>query len=176
MWLASEVINSFSKLVQLNDQRIDIPVELTPTARQDIDSTLKGDPQAQRLILQLRNVQYDEPVGITYLLFLNLPPDAGMLDHLHPNFVGTLGFFGRHAAGAHADHASDGLIEEYDVTRMIRRLNLDDGFVLTAVPSLPALPPDRKDLRELISQMKPKGNPRFGEVVLLRVQAEKGTQ
>jgi hypothetical protein len=43
---------------------------------------------------------------------------------------------------------------------------------LTIVPSYPRVPPDRKDLEAVVAKMKPQGNPRFGEIALVRQRVE----
>lgn len=165
-----EALAILKKPVILGAARVNVPVPVPEKGRAAMAESLKSD--LDRLVLQLNGVQYDAPVGVTYLLFLNLPADARNPDHTHPNFIGTLGFFG---STHHADKGSNlaaGVSEEYDVTRVVRRLGLAGDWVLSAIPSLPVVPEDRKDLQALVNKMKPSGNPRLGEIALLRVRAE----
>lgn len=97
-------------------------------------ASMRTEPAKERIVLQFQDVRYDSPVGVSYLLFLNLPADARNPDHAHPNFIGTPGFLGGVQHGDLGVTAAEGLTEEYDVTR--------------------------KDLQELLSQLKPCGNPR----------------
>jgi hypothetical protein len=126
----------------------------------------------EKLTLRLKDIRYDAPVGLTYLLFLNLPSDAKQPDHTHPNFIGTLGFFGGMDHKGHQGHegSSAGQTEEYDITRVARRIGLSgEQFRVTAIPSLPTVPEAREDLRKLRDQMTPHGNPRFEEIEVLRI-------
>jgi hypothetical protein len=123
-------------------------------------------------VLQLKHIRYDAPVGLSYLLFLNLPADAKNPDHTHPSFIGTLGFFGGAEHDDHGVRSEAGLTDEYDVTRVVQRLGAPGDLVVSALPSLPVVPEGRKDLQALRERMKPKGNPRFGEITLLRLKAE----
>ncbi len=169
-FLPPEVLASVKLQVRLGDKRVDTEVRLPEKGRAALAEALQEDAANDRVVLQLKNIEYDEPVGVTYLLFLNLPADAVSPDHTHPSFVGTLGFFG--GSAHHGAEPDAGIAEEYDITRIIRRTGMPDRLVVTALPSLPTAPPDRKDLQELIAKMKAKGNPRFEEIVLLRVRAE----
>jgi tyrosinase len=167
-----EVLATAKRPVRLGDKRVDAPIALPEKGRSELKESQAADLAKDRLILQLKDIQFDAPVGVTYLLFLNLPADARNPDHTHPSFIGTLGFFGAGKHGTHGADASQGLAEEYDVTRVARRLNATGDLVLTAIPSLPVIPEGRKDLQALVDRLKPHGNPRFGEIVLLRVKAE----
>jgi len=161
---APEVLATMKKSIRLSDTRQDVPIGLSASGRRALRA---GTPANERLILQLRNVQYDGPVGVTYLLFLNLPSDAKNPDHTHPNFAGTLGFFGGHNGAS-----QPGLQEDYDVTALMQRIGAVDDLQLTILPSLPRVPADRKDLQDLVAKLKPQGNPRFGEIALVRQRTE----
>ncbi len=162
-----QVLAETKRSVRLTDARQDVAVTLPPAARNEL-ARLRSAPAAnERYILQLRNIQYDGPVGITYMLFLNLPADAKNPDHTHPNFIGTLGFFGGHHGASDA-----GLQEDYDVTAVVQRMGAVGELKLTIVPSYPRVPPDRKDLEAVVAKMKPQGNPRFGEIALVRQRVE----
>ena len=169
--LKSEAIMSIKNPVLLGDARQDVPLPVPDESRNKLARSLDTKFEKERLVLQLRNIDYDQPVGITYLVFLNLPADARNPDHTHPNFIGTLGFFGKHDSPNH-EHGDEGLTEDYDITAVVRKTGSLDDLRLTFIPSLPTAPADRKDLQELIARMKPQGNPRFGEVVLLRLASE----
>jgi len=171
-FLAPEVLASVKRPVRLGVARVDAPVKLPEKSRAAVTESLQAEAAKERLVLQLKDIQYDAPVGITYLLFLNLPADVRNPDHTHPSFIGTLGFFGGTRHANHGGEAAAGVTEEYDVTRVVRRQGISGDVVLTAIPSLPIVPADRKDLQALVARMKPNGNPRFGEIVLLRVKAE----
>jgi tyrosinase-like protein/polyphenol oxidase-like protein len=162
-----ETLGTSSRVVRLTDARQEIPLNLPEPARTSLAVSRKTGFANERIILQLRNIQYDQPVGVTYLLFLNLPPDVKNADHKHPAFIGTLGFFGKTTDGA----ATEGLTEDYDVTEVIQRLGSLD-LRLTVLPSRPIAPEGRRDIQKLIDELKPKGNPRFGEIVLLRQRIE----
>ena len=169
----SEVIASIKKPTALGDSRLDVPLPMPSEGKNSVMRALATKFQKERLILQLRNIDYDQPVGVTYLVFLNLPPGEKKADHTHPNFIGTLGFFGKHDSSEHAHGGEDeGLTEDYDITALVEKAGGVDDLRLSFVPSLPQAPPGRKDMQESIARMKPQGNPRFGEVVLLRLAAE----
>lgn len=167
---APEVLATLKQLVWLGSARVDARVALPEKSREALAALMKAD-SPDRLVLQLKDIRYDAPVGLSYLLFLNLPADAKNPDHTHPSFIGTLGFFGpaEHGRGARSE---GGLSQEYDVTRAVRRLGALDDMVVSAVPSLPVVPEGRKDLLELRERMKPNGNPRFGVISLLRLKAK----
>jgi hypothetical protein len=162
---------SIKNPVLLGDSRQEGPLPVPDEGKNKLARSLDTKFEKERLVIQLRNIDYDQPVGITYLVFLNLPADARNPDHTHPNFIGTLGFFGKHESPSH-EHGDEGLTEDYDVTAVVRKTGSLDDLRLTFIPSLPTAPADRKDLQELIARMKPQGNPRFGEVVLLRLASE----
>lgn len=168
----SEVVTSVKKATTLGDSRQDVPLALPSEAKESLGRSAAKKFQKERLILQLRNIQYDQPVGITYLVFLNLPPNETKADHTHPNFIGTLGFFGKMEGENHQHGEGEGLTEEYDVTGLLQKNANVEDLKITFIPSLPQAPPDRKDLQEQIARMKPQGNPRFGEMVLLKLSGD----
>ena len=169
----SDVIASIKKPTALGDSRLDVPLPMPSEGKDMVMRALATKFQKERLVLQLRNIDYDVPVGVTYLVFLNLPPGDKKADHTHPNFIGTLGFFGKHESSEHTHGGEDeGLTEDYDITALVEKAGGVDDLRLTFIPSLPQAPPGRKDMQESIARMKPQGNPRFGEVVLLRLAAE----
>jgi tyrosinase len=168
----SEVVTSVKQPTALGDSRQDVPLTLPTEAKESLTRSKAKKFEKERLILQLRNIEYDAPVGITYLVFLNLPPNETKADHTHPNFIGTLGFFGKTESGSHQHGEGEGLTEEYDVTGLVQNTANVDDLKVTFVPSLPQAPPGRKDLQEQIARMKPQGNPRFSEMNLLRVSGD----
>jgi tyrosinase len=168
---SSDTLATMKQPVALTGARKDVRLTLPPTARTALAQSRTAASANERLILQLRNIQYDRPVGVSYLLFLNLPADARNPDHTHPNFIGTLGFFGKTEGPGHKGATEGGLTEDYDVTAVVRRLGTED-LRLTIVPSYPAVPPGRKDLEALVAKLKPQGNPRFGEMVIVRQRIE----
>jgi len=137
------------------------------TGRNQLSQWRAAPSSKDRIVLQLRNIQYDGPVGVTYLLFLNLPAEAQNPDHTHPNFVGTLGFFGGHHGAS-----EPGLEEDYDVTAVLQRGGATDDLKLTMIPSYPRVPADRKDLQDTVAKLKPRGNPRFSELALVWQRTE----
>jgi tyrosinase len=166
-----EVLAEVRELVRLGTSRVDTRVALTDRSRAALAASV-ADTSGDRLVLQLKDIHYDAPVGLSYLLFLDLPADAKQPDHTHPSFIGTLGFFGGSEHGDRAEKTAAGLTQEYDVTRVMRRLGAGRDLVVTAVPSLPVVPADRKDLQALRARLKPSGDPRFGEITLLRLKAQ----
>lgn len=169
----SEFIASIKKPTSLGDARLDVPLPLPEEGKNMLKRSREGRFQKERIVLQLRNIDYDQPVGVTYLIFLNLPPGDKKADHTHPNFIGTLGFFGKSESPQHAHGTEgEGLTEDYDITALVQKAGGVDDLRLTFIPSLPQAPPDRKDLQEMIARLKPQGNPRFGEVLLLRLASE----
>jgi len=164
-WEPPEPIVSIKRPVALGRERVDVPVRVPGKDRSLLATSLAADPAHERIVLRLLDIRYDAPVGVTYLLFLNLPPDARNPDQTDPSFIGTLGFFG----GSHHGAAMEaGLAEEYDITRVAHRLRLSGDLVVSAFPSLPVVPEGRKDLQALRDRLRPNGNPRFGEIVLQR--------
>ena len=153
------------------------PVKLTARAQKltmpigaDGKRMVAGLAKDQRVTLRISDIRFDAPVGLTYLVFLNLPDaDRAKADSTHPSYVGTLGFFGAHPAAG--GHVHEGGTEEYDVTRVVKRLGGLDKLDVTILPSLPRIPAGRADLAALVARKKPKGNPRFGAVTLLRTAA-----
>jgi tyrosinase len=162
--VSSQEMASVAQAVKLTDTRQDVRVALPKPALESLASARSANFANERIILQLQDIQYDRPVGVSYMLFLNLPADAKAPDHTHPNFIGTLGFFGKTEKGA----APESLSEEYDVTAVLQRLGTTDDLRLSVVPSYPTVPGDRKDLQEALAKLKPQGNPRFGRMVLVR--------
>ncbi|HKQ97931.1 MAG TPA: tyrosinase family protein [Candidatus Polarisedimenticolia bacterium] len=162
-----EPLGSIKRQVRLEAGRADVTLSLPERGRAGIASALKASAGGERLILQVSEIRYDAPVGLTYLLFLNLPAGDRNPGPAHPGFIGTLGFFGgdHHAAGA-----GEGLSVEYDITRVARRIGLSGDLVISALPSLPEVPEDRKDLQALRDRMRPEGHPSFGQVTLSRVR------
>jgi tyrosinase len=162
--VSSQEMASIAQAVKLTDTRQDVRVPLPKPALESLATARTTNFANERIILQLQDIEYDRPVGVSYLLFLNLPADAKAPDHTHPNFIGTLGFFGKTDKG----EAPGGLGEEYDVTAVLQRLGTTDDLRLSLVPSYPTVPADRKDLQALVAKLKPQGNPRFGRMVLVR--------
>ena len=165
---SSQEMASVAQAVKLTDTRQDVRVPLPKPALDSLAASRSANFANERVILQLQDIQYDRPVGVSYMLFLNLPADAKAPDHTHPNFIGTLGFFGRTEKG----QAPGGLGEEYDVTAVLQRLGTTEDLRLSLVPSYPTVPADRKDLQEMLAKHKPQGNPRFGRMVLIRQRIE----
>lgn len=164
---APQPLASTKRLVRLTDSRVDATVKLPEVGRTSLAQALQSDSARDRIVLQLNDIRFDAPVGMTYLLFLNVPSDATNLDSNHSHYIGTLGFFGQHGREGHA--AGGGVSEHYDITRVLQKIKPAGDLVITAIPSRPTAPANRKDLQEQVAAMKPKGNPRFGEIVLLRV-------
>lgn len=162
--VSSQEMATISQGVKLTDVRQDVRVALPKPALESMATSRAANFANERIILQLQDIQYDRPVGVSYLLFLNLPADAKAPDHTHPNFIGTLGFFGKTEKGA----APEALSEEYDVTAVLQRLGTTDDLRLSLVPSYPTVPGDRKDLQEMVAKLKPQGSPRFARMVLVR--------
>jgi tyrosinase len=165
---SAEVLASIRQRVQLTEREQQIPLRIEPSQMQSLAASHRAKFAGQRLIIQLKNIQYDEPVGLTYLLFLNLPADTRDPDHTHPSFIGTLGFFGK---TDHAHVSSEGQAYDYDVTRTLQKVGVGD-LRLTIVPSYPRVPSDRPDLQRLVAEMRPGGNPRFEEITILRVRVQ----
>jgi tyrosinase-like protein/polyphenol oxidase-like protein len=169
---ASDTLATIRRPVTLTDTRQDVPIALPTSARSSLSQSRSAKFANERVILQLRGIQYDRPVGVSYLLFLNLPEDARNPDHTHPNFIGTLGFFGKTEGPGHRGASEGGLAEDYDVTPVLQRLGPTADLRLTLIPSYPTAPPDRKDLQDLVAKLKPQGNPRFREMVIVRQRIE----
>jgi tyrosinase len=165
---SAQTIATVTQGVKLSDRRQDVRVPLPAAARESLATSRTTNFENERLILQLQEIQYDRPVGVSYLLFLNLPADAKDPDHTHPNFIGTLGFFGQTERGSHPGASEGGLAEEYDVTQVVRQLPAGAELQLTAIPSYPTVPADRPDLQAILTKHKPQGNPRFGRMVLIK--------
>jgi Common central domain of tyrosinase/Polyphenol oxidase middle domain/Protein of unknown function (DUF_B2219) len=170
--VSTEVVADSTQTVRLADTRRDVPVPLTAAARDSLSKSRQAGFGNERVILQLRNIQYDQPVGVSYLLFLNLPADAKDPDNSHPNFIGTLGFFGKTEGPGHKGAESTGLAEDYDITELIQRLGSADDLRISVIPSYPRAPADRKDLQDLVAKLKPKGNPRFGRMTIVKQRIE----
>lgn len=155
--------------VRLTEKSKTVALKLQQANRKAMQKSIDTKLANEKYFLELRGVRFDAPVGVTYLLFLNLPAGAKNPDHTHPNFLGTLGFFGHHAAAASGHHESGaGATEAYDITELVKRLGKLTDLKLTLVPSYPELPPDRKDLVELRKAMKPAGEPRIAEIAIIR--------
>jgi tyrosinase len=170
---STEVVLEQKGEVRLTAKPSTVPMRLPQAKRAVMQKSVDTKAANERYILQLRGVKFDKPVGVTYLLFLNLPANARSPDEKHPNFVGTLGFFGHGgAAGAgHHDHAEEGTTESYDITELVKRLGKIADLKLTIVPSYPAVPADRKDLADLVKKLKPAGEPRIAEIAILKQAA-----
>ena len=167
-----EVMATVKRRVQLGMRRTEVEIPMPEQGRAELAESLRAENAEEHVILQLDDIEYDEPVGVTFLLFLNLPADAQNPDQNDPHFIGTLGFFGTAKSSHHGAEAAAGVAEQYDITRLLQRTGMPDRLVVTVLPSLPTAPPDRKDLQELIAKMKAKGNPRIGAIVLMRTRPE----
>jgi tyrosinase len=168
----SDVLADSKESVRLTDARKDVRIQLPAASRDMLTKSRAAKFERERIILQLRNIQYDQPVGVSYLLFLNLPADAKDPDYTSPNFIGTLGFFGKTEGPGHAGAREGGLSEDYDITDVVERLGSLDEVRVSVIPSYPRAPADRKDLQDLVSKLKPQGNPRFGQIVIIRQRIE----
>ena len=158
--------------VRLTDKRQDVKIAMPQAARSVFTASQAAKFAGERWILQLQDIQYDSPVGVSYMLFLNLPDGAQDPDQTNPNYIGTLGFFGKTETGTHAGMTEGGLSAEYDVTAVDTAARIDRRDRLSAIPSYPKAPPDRPDLARAIAQLKPQGNPRFGRIVLVKQKIE----
>jgi hypothetical protein len=91
----------------------------------------------------------------------------------NPHFIGTLSFFGKADSSAGGHHGTlAGFTEDYDITQVLQHLQSPENISLTIIPSYPSAPADRRDLQEMIAQMKPQGNPRFDEVTVIKFRVE----
>lgn len=169
---AAEVVVQQKGEIRLTEKPSTVPLRLPQEKRAVMQKSVDAQVANERYFLELRDVRFDKPVGITYLVFLNLPANARKPDDKHPNFVGTLGFFGAHGAaaadGGQHDHGATGTTESYDITELVKRLGKITDLKLTLVPSYPEVPADRKDLADLVKKMKPAGAPRIAEVAILK--------
>ncbi|HUF17833.1 MAG TPA: tyrosinase family protein [Thermoanaerobaculia bacterium] len=156
--------------VLLHRERVDVRIPLSAEVRNIVARASRTGRDTERIVLQLNGIEYDEPVGLTYLIFLNHPAGA-RLDHEAPSFVGTLGFFGSARGLHHAAH-EHGVAEEYDITRVLSRMEVPEELVVSLVPSLPVAPSGREDLQRLIDEIEPKGRPRFRAISLLLIRME----
>ena len=61
-----------------------------------------------------------------------------------------------------------GFTANFDITELLLRLKDTENFRVTIVPDYPKAPLGRADVQRMIDAMKPKGNPRFDEVVVVK--------
>jgi tyrosinase len=169
---SQEPLANVQQPVRLTDKRQDVKIAVPQAARSVFTTSQAAKFAGERWILQLQDIQYDAPVGVSYMLFLNLPDGGPDPDHTSPNYIGTLGFFGKTESGTHPGMTEGGLSAEYDVTAVVQRLGSIDEIKLSAIPNYPKAPPDRPDLARAIAQLKPQGNPRFGRIILLKQKIE----
>jgi hypothetical protein len=168
------ILMRLKQVMRLTEKREVVRLKIPEEARKTLATSSENKFKNEQIVLQLNDIHYDAPVGITYLLFVNLPDSERNPNHTHPRFVGTLGFFGSSdsVGGGHHQDMKGGFSEEYDITRVLKTLGAIHNFTITVIPSLPKAPAGRKDLQEMISRMKPHGNPRIGEIVILRHRLE----
>ena len=107
----------------------------------------------KRTLLRIGGVSVDQPPGVIYEVYLNLPAAPEEADSMSPHFVGLIALFGSAPGGdelrddAHAHHASpDATGEEFifDVTRVLATLaSAEDSDLatlkVTVVPRGPLL-------------------------------------
>src|SRR5205085_11351770 len=60
----SEVVTSVKQPTTLGDSRQDVPLALPSEVKEKLTQSRAKKFENERLILQLRNIEYDEPVGI----------------------------------------------------------------------------------------------------------------
>jgi hypothetical protein len=171
--IASEILTTQKQPIKLTEKRQEVNITIPEDNRSTLLQSIQSKFANERIILQIKGIQYDEPVGMTYLLFINLPESVRNPDHTDPHFIGTLSFFGK-ADSSGSDHHGTlaEFTEDYDITQVLQGLQSTANISLTIIPSYPTAPADRKDLQEMIAQMRPQGNPRFDEVVVLKFRVE----
>ena len=74
--VSSQEMATIPQGVKLTDTRQDVRIALPKPALESLAAARGANFANERIILQLQDIQYDRPVGVSYMLFLNLPPDA----------------------------------------------------------------------------------------------------
>lgn len=119
-------------------------IEQTLTARSPAGPSVSSAPDAgpRRLMLNLEHIEYDQPAGVYWEIYIDLPEHERSPDPRGPHFVGTLALFGmkEHARG------SGHIRQDIDITDVLRRLALRkprklDSLSVTFVPRGPLPPP-----------------------------------
>jgi hypothetical protein len=167
--IASEVLATRKQSTKLTAKRVQVKLDFPQEKKQSLSQSLQNKFRNEEVVLQIKGLQYDAPVGLNYVVYLNLPDSARTREDAAPYFVGTIGFFGNthsHAGDHHEMPA--GFTANFDITELLLRLKDTDNFRLTIVPDYPKAPPGRADVQRMIDAMKPKGNPRFDEVVMIK--------
>ncbi len=167
--IGTDVLAEVKQVVRLTKSRQDVAIPLPPKQVESLAKSREKKFERESLILQLKDVQYDAPVGLTYMLFFNLPEGRPNPDHTDPSFIGTLGFFGK---TEHGHGGGEGVTRDLDVTKVVQNLKDISVLRLSVVPSYPGVSAERKDLQKMVAEMKPEGNPRFSQIVLLRLRYE----
>jgi hypothetical protein len=87
---SQEPVANVQQPVRLTDKRQDVKIAVPQAARSVFTASQTAKFAGERWILQLQDIQYDSPVGVSYMLFLNLPDGAQDPDQTNPNYIGTL--------------------------------------------------------------------------------------
>jgi hypothetical protein len=171
--IASEVLAAQKQPTTLTKKRTVVSLDFQPGKKRSLLRSFQNRFKNEKVVLQIKGIKFDEPVGVTYLLYLNLPGSVPDPDHNNPYFVGALGFFGRTGPSANSSHgAPAGFTNNYDITQVLLRLGDVSNVRLIIIPSYPKAPAGREDIQKMIDAMKPKGNPRFDEVVVIKHRLE----
>jgi hypothetical protein len=107
------------------------PDSATPTEHTSLTARLKTVGPEQRLYLKLRSLRTPQAPGVTYNVYVNLPPNQLPRGTSDPHYLGTFSFF--EAEGARDPSAV------INVTEPLKRLaavgQVGDDAVLTIVPA-----------------------------------------
>ena len=114
------------EMIELGAEPTTVAVELEGLTGGELAAVTEASAAGERIVLGIDGVQYDEPPGITYEVYLNLPEEMEP-DYTSNYYVGNVGFFGMEAHGHGEGHEGGGHGHparlSFDVTDNVRALS-----------------------------------------------------
>jgi tyrosinase len=116
---APEIVGGSSSPVQLTGGRVDVAVEIDPSAAA---AAVGAGGVAQRVLLTIEEIETEGNPGTPYGLYVNLPQGADA-DVAAAHYAGAISFFGaRRAQHPKGDEAPHSLVISHDITQLVSAL------------------------------------------------------
>jgi hypothetical protein len=151
------ILSSVEKPIRLTEN----PVKITIRIPKEKIEALKSSnlSEAKKTFLVLEGIQFQEPVGTSFRVFLNPGPKENLNSPNQESFVGFLNFF-----GSHDDHQEH--VVEFDITELLHKTananRLSDASNVVIVPIQPVRGKNSKTKGNV--SIKVQGNPMFKKI------------
>jgi tyrosinase len=123
--ISPEMVGASETRVPLAAEPTEVEVAIEAPSGPALRERAEG-AQPRKVYLKVENVRGTEPAAASYLVYVNLPPEADPTTDLTPyedRRVGQITMFGvPEASEADEEHSGSGLAFTYDMTRIFQRL------------------------------------------------------